>query len=92
MIDNFYNFLTGEKLSQIHEASLEVLEKSGLAIDHPVALEKLAEAGARVDKAGQRVYLSSDLVEQALKTAPKSFTCAGRIPEFDFQTGKPAGI
>ena len=88
MIDNFFHMLTNEKISQIHAASLEVLEKTGLKIDHPVALEKLADAGARVDKAQQRVYLSSDLVEKALKTAPKSFTCAGRIPEFDFIAGK----
>ena len=88
MIDNFYHILTDEKLGQIHEASLNVLEKTGLRIDHPVAQEKLAAAGARVDKARQRVYLSSDLVEQALKTAPKSFTCAGRTPEFDFLVRK----
>jgi len=88
MIDNFYHILTDEKLSQIHEATIEILEKTGLRIDHPVALEKLAAAGAQVDKARQRVYLSYDLVEQALKTAPKSFTCAGQTPEFDFLAGK----
>ncbi|MBT7631001.1 MAG: hypothetical protein HN597_15050 [Desulfobacula sp.] len=88
MIDNFFDMLTDEKLGQIHEASLIVLEKTGLRIDPPLALEKLAAAGARVDKARQRVYLSSDLVEQALKTVPKSFTCAGRTPEFDFPVGK----
>ena len=88
MIDNFFHMLTDEKISQIHAASLEVLEKTGLKIIHPLALEKLADAGARVDKVQQRVYLSSDLVEKALKTAPKSFTCAGRTPEFDFLVGK----
>ena len=88
MIDNFFSMLTDEKISQIHAASLEVLEKTGLKIDHPVALEKLAGAGARVDKDKQRVYLSSELVEKALKTAPQSFTCAGRTPEFDFIAGK----
>ena len=88
MIDNFFHMLTDEKINQIHAASLEVLEKTGLKIDHPVALEKLADAGARVDKDRQRVYLSNDLVEKALETAPKSFTCAGRTPEFDFITGK----
>ncbi len=88
MIDNFYNMLTDEKLSQIHGASIEILEKTGLRMDHPVALEKLAGAGARVEKENQRVYLSADMIEQALKTAPKSFTCAGRTPEFDFAAGK----
>jgi trimethylamine---corrinoid protein Co-methyltransferase len=88
MIDNFFDMLSQEKLDQIHEASLMVLEKTGLYIDHPVALEKLAAAGASVDKARNRVSLSSDLIEKALKTAPKSFTCAGRTHEFDFQAGK----
>ncbi len=88
MIENFLSMLTDEKISQIHAASLEVLEKTGLKIDHPLTLEKLADAGARVDKGKQRVYLSSELVENALETAPKSFTCAGRTPEFDFFAGK----
>lgn len=88
MIENFYGLLTGEALGQIHEAALEVLEKTGLRMNHPVALEKLAAAGAHVDRARQRVTLSQALVEQALKTAPKSFICAGRTPEFDFQAGR----
>ncbi len=88
MLQNFFHMLSNEELDQIHGASMEILEKTGVRMDHPVALEKLASAGARVDKARQRVYLSQDLVEQALKTAPKSFTCAGRNPEFDFLAGK----
>jgi len=87
MLQNFFHMLSNEELGQIHGASMEILEKTGLRMDHPVALEKLASAGARVDKARQRVYLSQDLVEQALKKAPKSFTCAGRTPEFDFLAG-----
>ncbi len=63
MSQNFYQILTNEELSQIHEASLEVLEKTGLNIDHPVAMERLAGSGARVEKARQRVYLSQDLVD-----------------------------
>ncbi len=49
MIDNFFSMLTDEKISQIHAASLEVLEKTGLKIDHPVALEKLAGAGGFIN-------------------------------------------
>jgi trimethylamine---corrinoid protein Co-methyltransferase len=88
MLQNFFHVLSNEELSQIHEASMEILEKTGLRMDHPVALEKLASAGARVDKARGRVYLSKDLVDQALKTAPKNFTCAGRTAEFDFPAGR----
>lgn len=88
MLQNLYQILTNEELSQIHEASLEILEKTGLHIDHPVALERLASAGARVEKASQRAYLPLNLVEHAFKTAPKSFICAGRIPEFDFLVGE----
>lgn len=88
MLKKFYRILTDEEMGQIHEASLEVLEKTGLRMDHPLAMEKLAGAGARVDKSRQKVYLTKELVEKALKTAPKSFTCAGRTEEFDFITGK----
>ena len=85
-----YNLLTDDELQMIHEASLDVLETTGLRIDHPLALEKLSGAGARVDAAGQKVRLPAEVVEKALQTIPKHFVCAGRTPEFDV-TMSPGG-
>lgn len=62
---------------------MEVLETTGLRLSHPVALEKLSDAGAKVDKAKEEIRLPVKMVEEALKATPRNFVCAGRDPEFD---------
>jgi len=79
-----YNVLSDAELNMIHEGSLTVLEETGLKIDHPVALERMAAAGAKVDIKKNRVYIPRELVEKCLKKAPGSFVCGGQTPEFDF--------
>ncbi|MGQ9667648.1 MAG: trimethylamine methyltransferase family protein [Anaerolineae bacterium] len=60
--------LNDEQLRQIHLATLEVLERTGVQITHPRAKAMLAGAGARVD--GDRVRIPSWMVEDALRKAP----------------------
>ncbi|MDR1920611.1 MAG: trimethylamine methyltransferase family protein, partial [Candidatus Adiutrix sp.] len=43
-----YNVLTEDEIRLIHEASLKVLEETGVLLDHPKAQEALAGLGARV--------------------------------------------
>lgn len=80
---NPYELLSSAEISQIHDASLAVLETVGMEIDHPLAQEKLAEAGAIVDKSKNRVFFPGEMIEKALKVAKNEFICAGREPEFD---------
>ncbi len=54
----------------IHNAALEILEKTGFKMEHPGALEMLTGAGCRVLSDG-RVRLPGYLVEDALKSAPR---------------------
>lgn len=75
--------LSSEDLDRIHEASLRILERTGMLVDHPGALEMLAGAGARVDAATRRVRFPADLVERCLAQVPRAFTYHGRTPEFD---------
>lgn len=56
------------QIEQIHSASLELLERTGVRISHPHALELLDGAGAHVD--GDRVRIPSWLVEKAIRQAP----------------------
>ena len=79
-----YNVLSDDELSMIHEGALTVLEQTGLLVDHPLALDRMAEAGARVDMNKKRVYIPRDLVDKSLDQAPGSFMCAGQTPDFDF--------
>lgn len=64
------------QIQQIHQATLEVLERTGVEIAHPQALEILHGAGARVT--GKRVHIPSWLVEQALKNAPSRVVLGNR--------------
>jgi trimethylamine--corrinoid protein Co-methyltransferase len=60
----------------VHAATLEVLEKTGVEVQHDGALALLAGAGARVD--GTRVRIPAALVDDALAAAPRSITLASR--------------
>ena len=56
------------QIAQLHAATLEVLERTGVKVTHPRALELFHGAGARV--AGDRVHLPAWLVEDAIRQAP----------------------
>jgi trimethylamine--corrinoid protein Co-methyltransferase len=72
------NILSREELDELHYASLEVLERTGLNIGHPEAVALLSDAGAMVDSDGKRVRIPSNLVKQALHTAPSRVALVGR--------------
>lgn len=54
---------------RLHEASLEILDRTGVRLYHQPAVDLLKRAGASVSD-GNRVRIPPDMVEQALKTAP----------------------
>ncbi|RLC02645.1 MAG: hypothetical protein DRH90_13350 [Deltaproteobacteria bacterium] len=88
----FYDILSVEQATQIHESALYVLNHMGLRIEHDGALEKLAEAGANVDFSNHCACFPEDMINMALDQVPKQFTCAGRSPEFDFDLGSERRI
>ena len=78
------NIFTREELDEIHFATLEVLEHTGLLMDNDEALEIFHGAGATVDKQKRIVKMPPYLVEDAIRTAPSKLFLAGRNPENDF--------
>ena len=60
--------INAQQITQIHSATMEVLEKTGVQIKQPEALEVLSGAGARVN--GSRVRFPSWIVEDAIRKAP----------------------
>ncbi len=62
--------------SEVHQATLEVLEGTGVDVRHEKALALLGKAGARVD--GARVRIPRELVDEALAQAPRTVTLASR--------------
>lgn len=61
-----------EQALAVHHAALEILEKMGIKMEHPRALEMLEGAGGRVFD-GNWVRLPGWLAEDALRSAPRSF-------------------
>ena len=78
------NIFTREELDEIHFATLEVLEHTGLLIDNDEALEMFHGAGARVDKQKRIVKMPPYVVEDAIRSAPSKLFLAGRNPKNDF--------
>jgi trimethylamine--corrinoid protein Co-methyltransferase len=70
--------LTPEQCEQLHAASLTILERTGVRMFEPEAVELIRKAGAPVSE-GNRVRIPARLVEQALSTAPKSVTLHDRL-------------
>jgi trimethylamine--corrinoid protein Co-methyltransferase len=71
--------LSDDQIEQVHQATLEVLERTGVQITHPEAVELLDGAGARVE--GDRVRIPSWLVEDAIRKAPSRIVLGNRAGE-----------
>ena len=68
-----FNRLSEAQVSRIHTASLEILERIGVRIYHPEAIELFRQAGAKVED-GNLVRIPSERVEWALKAVPRQVT------------------
>ncbi len=77
------NSLTDDELFDLHLATLEVLEKTGLFIEADEALDIFDGAGADVDRSHKIVKLPPYLVEDAIRSAPSKILLAGRNPDRD---------
>ncbi|PWH20928.1 MAG: trimethylamine methyltransferase [Ardenticatenia bacterium] len=62
--------LSEEQCQRLHNASLQILERTGVRLYLQEALDLLKRAGAEVFD-GNRVRIPAQLVERALETAPK---------------------
>ncbi len=60
--------INDEQMEQIHAATLEVLERTGVKMTHSKGLEILAGAGAKVKD--NRIRIPAWMVEDALAKAP----------------------
>jgi len=82
------SFLSESEIEAIHDASLRVLEKTGIKVMSETALDVLKKAGAKVDYATNHVTLPRQMVEEALKMAPKTIIYGARNPKYDFVLNK----
>ena len=69
--------LSDDQIEKIHYASLEILERTGVRLYEPRAIELLKRKGVSVED-GNRVRIPPGLVEWALAIAPKRTTLYDR--------------
>ncbi|MGD8294415.1 MAG: trimethylamine methyltransferase family protein [Desulfobacterales bacterium] len=77
------NTLSKNDCSNIHLATLRVLEKTGICVENTRALEVFHSHGAAVDHKNRVVRLPASIVEDAIQSAPSQVTLAGLKPDRD---------
>ena len=73
-------FLTRQQMEEIHSCTLQLLQETGILVQHKGALELLEKAGCRVEK--KHVYMPPTLVEWAIKAAPSRILLYDREGNF----------
>jgi len=75
---------TEDELHDIHLATLEVLERTGVFVGDDDALALFDGAGCGVDRATGVVRIPPYVVEEAVRSAPSKFVVCGRDPAKDY--------
>ena len=79
----YLDLLSESEVERIHQASLALLADPGVLSESDLILETYKKAGVKVDSERRLVFLTEDIVADALASAPKSFTLYGRDPKRD---------
>ena len=77
--------ISDDQVEAVHTTALQILEEIGMDVLNPEARALYAEAGAIVT--GEQVRIGRDIVDEALKTPPASFTFHGRNPAHNIEIG-----
>jgi trimethylamine--corrinoid protein Co-methyltransferase len=78
------NFLSQEEKQRIHKDSIHILSQVGVKFMSLKALKILHKNGARIDYDSRIAKIPEEMVDEALRRAPKSFVLGARNPEFNF--------
>ena len=77
------NMFTDDEIDDIHLATLEVLERTGVWVELDEALDIFADGGCVVDRGTRLVRIPPHLVEDAIRSAPAGIVLCGRDPAND---------
>ena len=79
------NFLEDRQLNDLQEATLTILENTGVYFPSQKAMQIFAEHGAMVDQETKIVKIPRDLVMKAMSSVPRYFKLGARDQELDLQ-------
>lgn len=74
-----------EKLQKIHEATMQILENTGMKFHHPEAVEILKAHGIRME--GNVAHFTEEQLMYWVRKAPSSFTLYARNPKHNVVIG-----
>ena len=77
------NVFSDDEFKDIHLATLEVLEQTGVFTDDPESLDVFEAGGAAVDRESGMVRIPPHVVEAAIESAPERVFAAGRESKHD---------
>ena len=75
---------TEDELYEIHLATIEVLEKTGVFVEDKEAREIFDGGGAIVDEKNKIVKIPAHVLEDAIRSAPQKLILCGRDPKNDY--------
>jgi trimethylamine--corrinoid protein Co-methyltransferase len=79
----YFSFIDETQARAVHEASLEILEETGLLVRNKKARLRFAEFGADVDHSTEMVKIPAAVVEHYRAMVPSTITLRGRDPDND---------
>ena len=78
------NVMTEEEFRQIHLASLEILEQTGVFVEDDSPLDIFSDGGCKVEREKHIVKIPPQIVEEAIASSPEVVPHYARNPEHDF--------
>ena len=78
------NVFTESELDEIHLASLEVLERTGVFVEAQDARDIFKDSGCTIDAETRMVRIPPHVVEEAIASSPSQYVLYGRDPKNDF--------
>jgi trimethylamine--corrinoid protein Co-methyltransferase len=73
-------FLSPDEMQRIHGAAVEILEKTGMTIDHDEALTRLEDFGCRVDRDKRHAWFPAAVTEEAVARMRLAYSDPDRMP------------
>lgn len=71
-----FNLISDREIEQIHQASLQILEKIGIRVEDPVVRKNLHDFGCSVE--GERVRITPELIEKVISNIKKEISLSSR--------------
>ncbi len=79
--------LSQEFIEKIVDESYILLERQGIFVENTQAIELFKEAGMKADESTQRVFITRQLVEDALSSTPRTFQLFSRNGDMAYTIG-----